>query len=91
MYGKALAITNFNDLPLDWIKQLCMNLLIPSINTAMGNFPLCNRVLVQHIRRVNHQVGIRKRTYIPLPSIPMACLGQVRKVDKVKVGVSQCY
>ena len=36
----------------------------------MASLPPCRRSLVQHIRRVNHQVGIWKRSHVPEPQIP---------------------
>ena len=54
------------------IKELCAkeDQLNPSKNVDLGSLPPCRRSLEQHIRRVNFQVGVRKRTEIPKPSIP---------------------
>ena len=36
----------------------------------MGNLPPCRKSLVQHIKRVNYQVGIWKRLIVPKPQVP---------------------
>ncbi|KAL5014823.1 hypothetical protein ScPMuIL_000962 [Solemya velum] len=53
------------------INALChSDNILPSRNIDMGTFPPCKRSLVEHIRRVNFQVGIWKRALIPNPKIP---------------------
>ncbi len=39
-------------------------------NVDMSSMPPCKRSLVQHVQRVNYQVGIWKRSYIAEPDIP---------------------
>ncbi|KAG0711573.1 hypothetical protein GWK47_020348 [Chionoecetes opilio] len=59
------------------INELCAkeNRLLPSGNVDMASLPTCKRSLTQHIRRVNHQVGIWKRAHVPRPRIPKASQG----------------
>lgn len=83
LYGKAPRITEVNDLRLKRINEICVkeNSLLPSSNVDMGNLPPCKKALVQHIKRVNHQVGIWKRAHIPKPNIPAASQGHGWKVE----------
>ena len=48
----------------------------------MASFAPCNRSLIQHIQRVNHQVGIWKRATIQHPDIPKAHHGHGWKMEE---------
>ena len=37
----------------------------------LASVPPCRKSLVQHIRRVNYQVGIWKHAHVPNPNIPL--------------------
>jgi hypothetical protein len=53
------------------INALCHgHKIVPSRNVDMGTIPPCMRSLVQHVKRVNHQVGVWKRALIPSPDVP---------------------
>ena len=55
------------------INDLCSGELVASTkNVDMGCLPRCRRSLLQHIQRVNYQVGIWKRSLTPNPHIPEA-------------------
>ena len=71
MYGKP-RFTNIDDLRYTILKGKCdvEGKLDPSNNVDMGSLPPCGKSLLQHIRRVNYQVGIWKRAYIAEPEIP---------------------
>jgi len=60
--------------------------LHPSKNVDLGSLPPCRRSLEQHIRRVNYQVGIWKRSHIPEPDVPDVKSGHgwVLKDDKLE-------
>ena len=68
-------MSQVDDLRLVQINEVCakQNRLITSGNVDMANLPPCKRSLIQHIRRVNLQVGIWKRA--PEPIIPNASQG----------------
>ena len=76
MYGRG-KVSRVDDLRLLRINELCAkeNRHLPSCNVDMASIPPCKRSLTQHIRRVNHQVGIWKRAHIPRPKIPKASRG----------------
>ncbi len=74
IYGRASKISKGDDMRFIWINEVCAkeSRLVPSGTLDMATFPSCKRSLTQHIRRVNHQVGIWKRAHILKPSIPKA-------------------
>jgi len=84
IYGRARI--HVDELRHIRIKELCAkkDQLYPSRNVDLGSLPPCRRSLEQHIRRVNYQVGIWKRSHIPEPDVPdvEAGHGWVLKDDK---------
>lgn len=74
MYGRAQKIKKVNDFRNTRINELCTkdNSLLPSKNIDMSSMPPCKRSFIQHIERVNYQVGIWKRAHIAYPTIPNA-------------------
>ena len=85
IYGRA-RVHKVDELRHVRIKELCAkeDQLYPSKNVDLGTLPPCRRSLEQHIRRVNYQVGIWKRSHIPKPDVPdvKADHGWVLKDDK---------
>ena len=77
IYGRASKVSKVDDLRFIRINEVCAkeSRLVPSATLDMATFPPCKKSLTQHIRRVNHQVGIWKRAHIPKPSIPKASQG----------------
>ncbi|KAH3837095.1 hypothetical protein DPMN_110473 [Dreissena polymorpha] len=57
------------------IKEVCDDSPNASKNVDLSVLPPCKQCLLQHIRRVNYQVGIWKRSHIPDPDIPLATEG----------------
>lgn len=75
MYGNQ-RIKKINDLRLNMIQRKCgSEILKASKNVDLGSLPPCKSCLVQHIRRVNYQVGIWKHAHIKKPHIPAATDG----------------
>ena len=87
IYGRA-RVHKVDELRHVRIKELCAkeDQLYPSKNVDLGTLPPCRRSLEQHIRRVNYQVGIWKRSHIPKPDVPdvKADHGWVLKDDKLE-------
>uniref|UniRef100_UPI00358E53D5 uncharacterized protein n=3 Tax=Myxine glutinosa TaxID=7769 RepID=UPI00358E53D5 len=73
IYGRP-RVLKVDDLRLLRINELCARdeILTPSQNIDMATLPPCRRSLLQHIARVNYQVGIWKRAHIPKPDVPLA-------------------
>lgn len=83
LYGRAARVSRVDDLRLIRISETCTkeNCDIPSTNVDMGSLPPCKQSLIQHIHRVNHQVGIWKRAHIPNPDTPKAFDGHGWKME----------
>ena len=77
IYGRAWKVSKVDDLRFIRINEVCAkeSRLVPSARLDMATLSPCKRSFMQHIRRVNHQVGIWKRAHIPKPSIPKASQG----------------
>ncbi|KAH3844340.1 hypothetical protein DPMN_086598 [Dreissena polymorpha] len=74
MYGNAR--TDLVDkLRFPKIKEVCDDSPNASKNEDLSVLPPCKQCLLQHIRRVNYQVGIWKRSLIPDPDKPLASEG----------------
>jgi len=87
IYGRA-RVHKVDELRHIRIQELCAqeDQLHPSKNVDLGSLPPCRRSLEQHIRRVNYQVGIWKRSHIPEPDVPDVKSGHgwVLKDDKLE-------
>jgi len=59
--------------------------LKPSKKIDLASLPPCQSSLVEHINRVNFQVGIWKRAHIPKPDIPDPTKGHGWTVDDGKI------
>ena len=77
IYGRASKVSKVDDLRYIRINEICTkeNNNVPIGTVDMATLLPCRRSLTQHIRRVNHQVGIWKRAHIAKPSIPKASQG----------------
>ncbi|KAH3891900.1 hypothetical protein DPMN_016010 [Dreissena polymorpha] len=71
LYGNARTDSVYK-LRFLWIKEVCDDSPNASKNVDLSVLPPCKQCLLQHIRRVNYQVGIRKKSHIPDPDIPLA-------------------
>ena len=71
MYGFP-RFNNIDELRLFLLKKKCgnSNLLTVSNNVDIASLPPCKKSLEQHIKRVNYQVAIWKRSHIANPDIP---------------------
>ena len=86
MYGKAAKASNVYELRHIRINELCSKTnYLTSGNVDMASLPPCERSLKQHIKRVNHQVGIWKIAHIPQPRIPKASQGHGWEVNDGKL------
>ena len=70
LYGRKKD-TDINKVRADKLKEKCgIDKLDPTKNFHMASLPPCKMALLQHIRRVNYQVGIWRRAHINTPTIP---------------------
>ena len=76
LYGRP-RIRTVDELRYIKMNEVCVTdiQLSSSKNIDMSMMPPCRRSLEQHIKRVNYQVGIWKRSHIPNPDIPLASDG----------------
>ena len=69
LYG-SLKFGGVNKLREMQLLKKCGNELSNIKNVDMSSLPPCKRSLVQHVRRVNYQVGVWRRAHLPKPNIP---------------------
>ena len=67
MYGRASKTSKVDQLRLMCINKLCAK---EDGYTPSECLPPSTRTLIQHIRRVNHQIGFWKMSDITEPNIP---------------------
>ncbi|KAH3750039.1 hypothetical protein DPMN_184555 [Dreissena polymorpha] len=74
MYGNARtdSVDKFRFLKT---KEVCDDSPNASKNVDLSVLPPCKQCLLQHIRRVNYQVGTWKRSHMPDLDIPLATKG----------------
>ena len=66
LYGKN-RLTSVDSVRHAKINDLCSSGIIPTKNVDMGSLPPCSESILQHIKRVNYQLGIWKRSHIQHP------------------------
>ena len=65
-----------DDFKFSKLKEKCGDEEInSSLNVDLSTLPPCRRSLKQHVRRVNFQAAIWKRTHIPNPDVLDAAEG----------------
>ena len=74
LYGSVKRVKSVNQLREIRLKKICgsdVNSLQYETFVDLSNFPPCQKVPLQHIKRVNYQVGVWKR---PSENFPMSLL-----------------